>query len=134
MRCSSSLVSAVMLALLVFLGCSDDDSASRDKGTPDQALQGSWDVIGFIFNGEVAQTTGTAAFLADGSFSIEGTITISGKGTDDLNVSGTYSESGSKVALTIGGDTTTWTVEFAGDQVVLTEVEPDPNSITLRRS
>ena len=126
MGCSNFVVSAAMLVLLVLPGCGDGDSTSRDSDKPGQTLLGSWDFIGFTDDGVATETTGTAEFRSDATFLIEGTITIPGNPTDDANISGTYEEGDGMVTLTIGGESKPLTVEFAGDQVVLTERDQAP--------
>jgi hypothetical protein len=109
-------------------------SCDGDASGPAPSLLGTWDLIGFSDAGVQASTTGEAVFRADGTFSIDGTVTFPGEPTDTISVSGTYEQRGDHVDLTIGEETGTWTAEFTDDDVVLTEVEPAPaNTISLRR-
>lgn len=120
----------LLSALLLWLTTTCGDDATEPK----PSLVGTWDFIGFSDAGVEAQTTGTAIFRSDGTFSIAGTITFPGGMSVDVNVDGTYEQSGNGVDLTIGEDISTWTLAFTGDRVVFTEVEAPPaNTITLRR-
>jgi hypothetical protein len=108
--------------------CSDDSTG------PGVSLVDTWDLIGFTDMGIAAGTTGTWEFRADGTFSVNGTVTFPGEPTDSLVISGTYVQNGITVALTIGADTGNWTLTASGDEVTLTENEPPPaNAITLKR-
>ena len=101
---------------------------------PEGSLVGNWDLLEFSDAGVEATTTGTATFRTDGTFSIAGTVEFPGEPVDTLDVEGTYQVTGSSVDLTIGAETSTWTLEFSDDEVVLTEVaSPPANTITLRR-
>ena len=46
-------------------------------------------------------TTGTFVFRADGTFSANGTVTYPGEATDNIDVDGTYQQTGSSLVLTI---------------------------------
>ena len=108
--------------------------ACSDETGPQITLTGTWDFIGFSDAGIDASTTGTWTFETNNAFHVRGTITFPSEPTDSLVVSGSYSQQGSQVELTIGVDTGSWTLSGDGDVVVLTEVEPAPaNTITLRR-
>ena len=72
--------------------------------------------------------------FADTAGSATGRLLPTGNPVDTLDVEGTYQVTGSSVDLTIGAETSTWTLEFSDDEVVLTEVaSPPANTITLRR-
>jgi hypothetical protein len=91
-------------------------------------------MVGFSENGIAAVTTGIAEFRSDGTFAIAGTVTFPGGPTDSVGVDGTYRQTGAQMEMTVGTQTGTWNLTFAGNQVVLTLVEPPPpNTITLRR-
>jgi hypothetical protein len=84
--------------------------------------------------GIAAVTTGTWIFRADGTMSVDATITFPGEPSEPLVVEGTYVQSGSSVALTIGTQTGNWALEASGSDITLTENEPPPgNTIQLRR-
>lgn len=120
---------AALIALLAFTcaGCSDGSG-------PHVSLVGDWDFVGFTDAGVEAATTGTWTFEANGSLSVRGTVTFPGEPTDSIVASGSYSQQGSRVQLTIAADTGSWAIADAGDVVVLTEIEPPPaNVIRLRR-
>lgn len=109
-------------------------ACGEDAAAPSPSLVASWDLIGFTDMGVAAVTTGTWVFRANGTFSVNGTITFPGEPTDPLVVDGTYVQNGNTVALTIAAVTTSWTLTTSGNQVTLTENEPPPaNTITLRR-
>lgn len=109
-------------------------SCKNDGTAPNISLVGTWDLIGFTDAGVAAVTTGTWSFVADGSFTVRGTVTFPGEPTDSLVVSGNYVQQRSSVQLTIGAQTGAWTITGNSVQVVLTETEPPPaNTITLRR-
>ncbi len=121
----------VLLAVVAWLGVASCNGGTSEPGP---SLIGTWDLIGFTDAGVAAATTGTAVFRADGTFSIDGTITFPGEPTEAIAVDGTFQQSGNSVDLTIGADAATWTLGFSDSEVVLTEVEPPPaNTITLRR-
>ncbi len=123
------LARTLPLLLLVSVAVCGDEATD-----PELSLVGAWDLIGFTDGGAAATTTGTGSFRSDGTFSIEGTITFPNEPTDPIAIDGTYRERGDTVELTIGAETTNWTLGFMGDVVILTEVEPAPAStITLRR-
>jgi hypothetical protein len=100
---------------------------------PPLSLVGTWDFIGFSDAGVDAQTAGTWVFRADGTLTIQGTVTFPGEPTDDISGDATYQQTGTTVVLTFGSDTTTWTLMVSATVATLTEVEPPPaNTITLR--
>jgi len=103
-------------------------------GADSLSLVGTWDLIGFSDAGVEAETTGTLVFSADGTVTLQGTVTFPGEPTDDISGDATYEQTGTTVVLTFGSDTTTWTLSISGNVATLTEVEPPPaNTITLRR-
>lgn len=125
-------MSSKAIALLVTLAWAG--VACGDETGPKISLAGTWDFIGFSDAGIEAATTGTWTFETNSAFHVQGTITFPGEPTDSLVVSGSYSQQGNQVELTIGIDTGSWTLSGDGDVVVLTEVEPAPaNTIALRR-
>jgi hypothetical protein len=103
-------------------------SCGSDSTGPSGSLTGTWDLIGFADMGVSAVTTGTAEFRADGTFGVSGTITFPGEPTEPLAVEGTYDQNRRTVALTIGGQTSNWTILVSGEEVTLTEVAPPPAS------
>ena len=108
--------------------------ACSDGTGPPISLVGTWDFIGFSDAGIEAATTGTWTFEAASAFHVRGTITFPGEPTDSLVATGSYSQQGNQVEMTIGPDTGRWTITGNGTVVVLTEIEPAPaNTITLRR-
>jgi hypothetical protein len=125
----TAILPATLIAALLGAACATDSTA------PSPSLVGTWDLIGFTDMGAAAVTTGTWEFRADGTFSVNGTITFPGEPTESLVAVGTYSQSGNAVGLTIGAETGNWTLTASGNEVTLTENEPPPaNTITLRRS
>ena len=120
-------ITAVALIALAGVACSDGTG-------PPISLVGTWDFIGFSDAGIEAAATGTWTFETNNAFHVRGTITFPGEPTDSLVTSGSYSQQASRVELTIGPDTGSWTITANGTMVVLTEIEPAPaNTITLRR-
>ena len=117
---------AAVAALLA--ACGDDSTA------PVTSLVGTWNLVGFTDAGVAAVTTGTWVFRADGTCSVNGTVTFPGEPTDPLIADGTFVQSGNSVTLTIAAQMGTWTLTASGSQVVLTASGPPPaNTITLRR-
>ena len=110
-------------------------AACGDSTGPDSlSLVGTWDFVGFSDAGVEAENTGTWVFSADGTVTLQGTVTFPGEPTDDISGDATYEQTGPTVVLTFGSDTTTWTLSISGNVATLTEVEPPPaNTITLRR-
>jgi len=107
-----------------------DDPAGPDVPT----IVGTWDLIGFSDAGVEAQTTGSWAFRADGTHSFEGTVTFPDEPPESISGEGTYEQTGTTLDLTVGTESSTWTVEISGDLATLTANEPPPaNEITLRR-
>ena len=105
---------------------------STDPGS--LSLVGTWDFIGFSDEGVEAETTGTWVFSADGTLTVQGTVTYPGEPTEDISGSATYEQTGTMVVLTFGSDTTTWSLSMSGNVATLTQDEPAPaNTITLRR-
>ena len=125
------------LRALAFIAAVVSAACGTDGTGPTIPLVGTWDLVGFTDGGVAAVTTGTWTFAADSSFTVTGTVTFPGEPTDSLVISGSYSQHGGRVQLTIGAETATWTLTGGGAQVVLTQVEPPPappaNTITLRR-
>jgi hypothetical protein len=125
----TAILPVALVAGLLGAACATGSTA------PGPSLVGTWDLIGFTDMGAAAVTTGTWEFRADGTFSVNGTITFPGEPTESLVTAGTYSRSGNTVVLTIGAQTGNWTLTESGNEVTLTENEPPPaNTITLRRS
>lgn len=108
-------------------------ACATDTTAPSPSLVGTWDLVGFTDMGAAAVTTGTWEFRADGTLSVDGTITFPGEPTEALVTAGTYSQSGGTVVLTIGTETNSWALAASGSEVTLIEKEPAPaNTITLR--
>lgn len=98
------------------------------------SIVGTWDLIGFSDAGMEAETTGTWIFLADGTHSVDGTVTFPGEPVDSIAGNGTYEQMGTTLEFTLGAETGSWTVEASRDTATLTEVgPPPPNTITLQR-
>ncbi len=125
----------LFVALLTAAVVSGGMAACGDSTGPDSlSLVGTWDFIGFSDAGVEAETTGTWVFSADGTVTLQGTVTFPGEPTDDISGDATYEQTGTTVVLTFGSDTTTWTLSISGNVATLTEVEPPPaNTITMRR-
>ena len=70
-----------LLAVVVWLGVASCNGGTSESGP---SLIGTWDLIGFTDAGVAAATTGTAVFRADGTFSIDGTITFPGEPTEAM--------------------------------------------------
>ena len=122
---------AVLAAAVVSSGLA---ACGDSTGADSLSLVGTWDLIGFSDAGVEAETTGTWVFSADGTVTLQGTVTFPGEPTDDISGDATYEQTGTTVELTFGSDTTTWTLSISGNVATLTEVEPPPaNTITLRR-
>ena len=101
---------------------------------PAPTLEGTWSLIGYSDHGVAATASGTATFGPDGNFTITGTLTFPGEPTDTLDVSGSWSMSGSTVTLTTDDGTGEWAVGFSGAEATLTRAGPDPATvIRLRR-
>ena len=117
-----------LLLLALTTNCGDDATA------PANSIVGTWDFIGFSEAGVEAVTTGTWIFRSDRTWSVNGTITLPDQPTEAVSLGGTYELNGDTLDLTTEGVTATWTLEFTGDVVILTRLEPPPaNTITLRR-
>jgi len=127
-------VKKLLVAVLTAAVLSGGMAACGDSTDPDPlSLVGTWDIIGFSDAGVEAETTGTWVFRADGTLTIQGTVTFPGEPTDDISGDATYEQTGTTVVLTFGSDATTWTLSMSEDVATLTEVEPPPaNTITLR--
>lgn len=109
-------------------------AACATENTAPASLLGTWDLVGFTDMGIAAQTTGTVVFRADGTVSVEGTITFPGEPTEPLVADGTFVQAGDHVTLTLAGQTGSWALTASGNEVTLTAIEPPPaNTITLRR-
>jgi hypothetical protein len=109
-------------------------AACSDGTAPHASLVGTWDLVGFTDMGIAAATTGTWVFRTEGTMRVNGTITFPGEPTEPLVAEGTYVQSGSRVALTIGAQTGNWTIAESANEVTLTEDESPPaNTIRLRR-
>lgn len=121
---------SVALALAA-LGC----GGTGPTAPLDASLQGSWMFAGFTDGGRVASTGGTWAFFEDGTLALDIEFTFPDERTNLLAAVGTYERSADVVNLEIRGGASAWTLAFAGDEVVLTQIAPDPadNTITLRR-
>lgn len=119
---------AGFLLPVLLCACGDDPLGSGFT------LLGEWDLVGFSDAGVPAATSGSAIFRSDGTFSIAGTVTFPGEPPDPVSIEGTYEESETDVRFVVGFETSTWTLDVAGVEVTLTEVEPPPrNTLTLRR-
>ena len=124
-----SIKKAALIALVAFTCAGCDDGTG-----PQVSLVGDWDFIGYTDAGTEAVATGTWTFEPTNSFSVRGTVTFPGEPTDSVVASGTYSQQGPHVQLTIGAVTGSWTIAGTTSQIVLTEIQPAPaNTITLRR-
>ncbi len=125
----------LLVAVLTAAVFSGGMAACGDSTEPDSlSLVGTWDFIGFSDEGVEAETTGTWVFSADGTVTVQGTVTFPGESTEDISGSATYEHTGTTVVLIFGSDTTTWTLSISGNVATLTEVEEAPaNTITLRR-
>jgi hypothetical protein len=123
------------IALLTAAVVSSGVAACSDSTEPDSlSLVGTWDFIGFSDAGEAAQTTGTFVFRADGTLTVQGTVTFPNEPTEDVSTDATYQQTGTEVVLTFGSDISTWTLSISGNVATLTEVETPPvDTITLRR-
>ena len=118
-----------ILALMLCLS-----SCGSDSTAPPPGLEGSWNLIGYSDHGVSGATTGTAQFETDGTFSIEGTVTYPGEPTDPVAASGTYNVEGNDVVWTVQSETSTWSMAFTGDRLVLSLAgSAPPTTITLQR-
>ena len=124
-----------MLALTTTLMAGAMSACGDDPAGPDvPTIVGTWDLIGFSDSGIEAQTSGSWTFRADGTHSFEGTVTFPDEPPANISGEGTYEQTGTTLELTVGTESSTWTVEISGDLATLTENEPPPaNQITLRR-
>ena len=125
----------LVLALTTNLMAGAMSACGDDPAGPDvPTIVGTWDLIGFSDSGIEAQTSGSWTFRADGTHSFEGTVTFPDERPDSISGEGTYEQTGTTLELTVGTESSTWTVEISGDLATLTENEPPPaNQITLRR-
>lgn len=118
----------VLLLAAVMLACGDP------SGPEVGSIIGTWDLIGFSDAGVEAQADGTWTFGADGTHSFQGTVTFPDEPPDEISGEGMYEQNGATLELTVGTESSTWTIEMAGDLTTLTENEPAPaNEIRLRR-
>ena len=123
----NQLFVAVLTAAVVSGGM----AACSTEPDPSQSLVGTWDCIGFVDGGVPQGCSGTFVFGADGSISIQ--VTVSGT---PISVIGTYVQTETTVVIDAGGDVTTFVLSFSGDVATLTDEMPPPAStvtITLRR-
>lgn len=125
----------LVLALTTTLTAGAMSACGDDPAGPDvPTVVGTWDLIGFSDSGVEAQTSGSWTFRTDGTHSFEGTVTFPGEPPENISGEGTYEQTGTTLALTVGTESSTWTVKMSGDLATLTENEPPPaNEITLRR-
>ena len=125
----------LFVALLTAAALSGGMAACGDSTDPvSLSLVGTWDFIGFSDEGVEAETTGTWVFSADGTLTIQGTVTLPGELAEDISGNATYEQTGTTVVLTFGSDTSTWTLSISGNIATLTEVEEaPPNTVTLQR-
>jgi hypothetical protein len=122
------LIRAVPL-LLVLAAC--------ESGTdPVSSIQGAWDMVAFRSDGvDASAITGTMVFAANGTVTVNGSITFPGEPADTIADVGTWSQAGTTLTMTLGGDTGTWQLTFTGDRVVL-QLQGDASAsrLTLQRS
>ena len=121
----------LFVALLTAPVVSGGMAACSTEPDPSQSLVGTWDCIGLVDGGVPQGCSGTFAFGADGSISIQGTFS----GTP-ISVIGTYVQTETTVVIDAGGDVTTFVLSFSGDVATLTQENPPPASsvtFTLRR-
>jgi len=119
------------LLLLILASCSGGGEGVLWLGG---MLVGNWDLVSFSDGGVTGEAQGTAVFRGDGMFSIVGTVTFPGEPTDSVSVSGRYELGLRSVELITEEGRTSYSLEFHGDDVVMTESEPPPaNMIKLRR-
>lgn len=111
-------------------GCGDGDPAGPDV----QTIVGTWDLIGFSDAGVEAQTSGSWTFRPDGTHSFEGIVTFPDEPPENISGEGTYEQTGSTLELTVGTESSTWTLAISGDLATLTEDEPPPASEIRLRS
>ena len=125
----------LVLALTTTLTAGAMSACGDDPAGPDVlTIVGTWDLIGFSDAGVEAQTSGSWTFREDGTHSFDLTVTFPDEPPENISVEGTYEQTGTTLELTVGTDSSTWTVEISGDLATLTENEPPPaNEITLRR-
>jgi hypothetical protein len=118
-----------VLMVLVWASCGSDSSTG-----PYRTLEGTWDLVGYSDHGVVGVTTGSSTFRDDGTFVILGTVTYPGEPVDSLDVSGTYQVAAGAAKLTTVDGTSTWSLVFSGDQVLLTLIGSEPPTrMTLKR-
>jgi hypothetical protein len=110
-------------------------AACGSDGTgPSTSLIGTWDLLGFTEAGVAATTTGIWIFRADGTMHVDGTIAFPGEPAEPLVEDGTFSQSGTRVTLTLSSQTGAWTLVESGGQVTLTQDGASPgNTIILGR-
>jgi len=83
-------------------------------------------MIGYVDQGISAVTTGTAEFLPDSTFTIEGTVTFPGEPVDTVSVAGTYQQAGDRVTLTTVDGSGTWQLTEQAATVTLTLLGTSP--------
>jgi hypothetical protein len=121
-----NLISVV--GLLAVLACNDSTGPEND-------LTGHWELIGYSDAGVAGITTGSAIFRANGTFTIDGTVTYPGEPTEPIQAAGTWSIEGDIVTLDTGSESGRWIRSLVGGDILLTlEGSQPPTTITLRRA
>lgn len=102
---------------------------------PSVAIEGIWDIVGYVDQDVAAAAAGRAEFRTDGHFTMSGTLTFPGEPVDTLSVAGTYQQLGARVTLTTPDGSGVWRMTALGSTLTLTlsGVTP-PTRITLSRS
>jgi hypothetical protein len=110
--------------------CGEDLVAPEDT-----SIVGTWFFIGFTDGSRVAATSGTWAFFEDGVMAVDVTIAFPGEGTSPIARVGTYEVMDDILTYELSGPLSSWTLQFDGPEVLLTQTAPDPadNTIRLRR-
>ena len=73
--------------------------------------------------------------IDDGLMAVDVTISFPGQGTSSIALVGSYEVVGDTLTYELTGSPSSWTVDFDGPEVLLTQTAPDPadNTIRLRR-
>ena len=129
----SKALAAAMAVLVLGTGswaCGADPLEPQDT-----SIVGTWFFIGFTDGSRVAATSGTWAFFDDGLMAVDVTISFPGQGTSSIALVGSYQVVGDTLTYELTGSPSSWTVDFDGPEVLLTQTAPDPadNTIRLRR-